>query len=475
MQADTVTPVHRALHPPVRELRFWAVQALVATIAGLHLLVDLRVSSQAGAFPSGIPVALLIIPVGYAALRYGLAGSAATGLLALLLWLPDLALPPNEGHSGGDLVDLSLILVVALLFGERIDAERLARARVERATAEALAVEARYRALFETNGAPILVADAQGRITDANPAARLAFGSDVVGQHSADVLPETVGPARGRGVLTLADGHDFRIDLVPIPSGAGSPAVQMIFEDVTEERRAGRQATHYAALVVRAEEEQRRRLARELHDEPLQLFLHLARRIELLAQAPGVPSEVAAGLSEIRQHALDAATRLRTLSRDLRPPALDRLGLVAALTSLTSDLEQEADLDVLMSVTGSACRLPADVELGAFRIVQEALRNVVRHAKTHICEVSLRFTPDALHLRVSDGGVGFDPAELDDPGATHLGVLGMRERTRLLGGELTITSRPEQGTVVEARLPLDSQAATGQMTVPRTGTGQAPA
>lgn len=453
MQAETLTPLRRAAHPPVGELRFWAVQALVATIAGLHLLVDLRVSTQVGAFPSGIPVALLIIPVGYAALRYGLAGSATTGLLAVLLWLPDLALPPNEGHSGGDLVDLTLILVVALLFGERIDAERLARARVERATTEALAVEARYRALFETNGAPILVADAQGTITDANPAARLAFGSDVVGQHSAELLPETVGP--GRGVLTLADGHDFRIDLVPIPAGAGSPAVQMIFEDVTEERRAGRQATHYAALVVRAEEEQRRRLARELHDEPLQLFLHLARRIELLAQAPGVPAEVTSGLSEIRQHALDAAARLRALSRDLRPPALDRLGLVAALTSLTSDLEQESDLDVLMSVTGPQRRLPADVELGAFRIVQEALRNVVRHAKTHICEVSLRFTPDALHVRVSDGGIGFDPSVLDDPGATHLGVLGMRERTRLLGGELTITSRPEQGTVVEARLPLD--------------------
>lgn len=462
MQAETLTLVQRAAHPPLRELRFWAVQALVATIAGLHLFVDLRTSTQAGPFPSGIPVALLIIPVGYAALRYGVSGSVSTGLLAVLLWLPDLALPPNEGHSGGDLVDLSLILVVALVFGDRIDAERQARARVERATAEALAVEARYRALFETNGAPILVADSQGRITDANPAARLAFGASVVGQHSAEVLPETVNPERGRGVLTLADGHDFRIDLVPIPAGAGSPAVQMIFEDVTEERRAGRQATHYAALVVRAEEEQRRRLARELHDEPLQLFLHLARRIELLAQAPGVPEDVAGGLSEIRQHALDAATRLRTLSRDLRPPALDRLGLVAALTSLTSDLEQEAGLDVLMSVTGAPCRLPADVELGAFRIVQEALRNVVRHAKTDICEVSLRFEPDALQLRISDGGIGFDPATLDVPGAAHLGVLGMRERTRLLGGELTITSRPEQGTVVEARLPTESASPVGR-------------
>lgn len=458
MRADTVALLRRAARPPVQELRFWVIQLVVATIAGLHLLVDMRAPAQMGAFPAGIPVALLIVPVGYAALRYGLAGSAATGVWAVLLWLPDLLLPPNEGHSGGDVVDLLLILVVAFFFGQHIDAERHARARVEQATAEALAVEARYRVLFETNGAPILVLDAKDAVIDANPAAREAFGPDVVGRPSAAILAGAGAHGQIAGqVLTLANGHDFRVDLVPVPASTDGPSVQMIFEDVTEERNEGRRATHYAALVVGAEEEQRRRLARELHDEPLQLFLHLARRIELLAQAPGVPDDVSAGLSEIRRHALDAAARLRTLSRDLRPPALDRLGLVPALRSLTTDLEEEVGLDIRMTVTGAQCRLSPDVELGAFRIVQEALRNVVRHAGTDTCDVTVAFEPETLRVQVSDGGSGFEPTQLDDPRLAHLGVLGMRERSRLLGGELTVRSHPGQGTVVTASLPLHSQ------------------
>lgn len=163
---------------------------MVLLIAGIHLLVDLHTSIEGGAFPSGLPVALLIIPVGYAALRYGLAGSAATGIWATLLWLPDLLLPHDHGHVGGDIVDLALVDIVAFLFGQRIEAERFAHARVERATAAALAVETRYRQLFQTNSAPILVLDTTGTITDANPAATVLLGSDLVGRPGRAPSPE---------------------------------------------------------------------------------------------------------------------------------------------------------------------------------------------------------------------------------------------------------------------------------------------
>jgi hypothetical protein len=123
------------VHPPVREARFWVIQAMVLLIAGVHLLVDLDVSAETGAFPAGLPVALLILPVGYAALRYGLTGSAATSIWATLAWLPDLLLPRDQGHVGGDLVNLALVLGVALFFGQHIEVERLAHARVQRATA----------------------------------------------------------------------------------------------------------------------------------------------------------------------------------------------------------------------------------------------------------------------------------------------------------------------------------------------------
>jgi len=167
----------------------------------------------------------------------------------------------------------------------------------------------------------------------------------------------------------------------------------MIFEDVTEERSEGRRATHYAALVVQAEEDQRRHLARELHDEPLQLFLHLARRVESLGGAPGVPADVAAGLVEVRDQVLDAAAGLRSLARDLRPPTLDRLGLVAALTSLIADLEDDAGLHVRFQINGAEAAWQPELELGAFRLIQEALRNIVRHAETDTCTVTVDSTP----------------------------------------------------------------------------------
>jgi Signal transduction histidine kinase len=462
MSADFALVARRAAHPPIHEVRFWVIQLMVLTVAVLHLLVDVQLMVATSAFPAGVPVTLLIVPVGYAALRYGLAGSAATGIWAVFLWLPDLLLPPKQGHIGGDLVDLMLILVVTLFFGQRIDYERLAFARGERATAEALAVETRYHRLFETNRAPIMVLNSQGMVADANPAARLLFGPDVVGKPGASIAEIDPSQPPGR-VLALSDGRDYRIDLVAVPSATGERSTQMIFEDVTEERSEGRRATHYAALVVQAEEDQRRHLARELHDEPLQLFLHLARRIESLGGAPGVPADVAAGLVEVRDQVLDAAAGLRSLARDLRPPTLDRLGLVAALTSLIADLEDDAGLHVRFQTTGADSRVAPELELGAFRLIQEALRNIVRHAETDTCTVSVEFHPDELRLRVDDAGLGFDPESGDQPGSGQLGLLGMRERTRLLGGALLIKSSPGQGTVVEATLPL-----VRPLTVPET-------
>ena len=439
----------------MREKRFWVVQAMVVVVALAHLLVDLNVSTESGAFPSGLPVALLVVPVGYAALRYGLAGSAATGLWATLLWLPDLLLPGDRGHAGGDIVDLALVDAVAFFFGQRIEAERLAHARVERATAERLAVEAGYRQLFEANGAPILVLDGTGHVREANPAAFGLFGGPVLGRDMAELLGEEMpsGELAGR-VVHLADGHDYRIELVALAPGGGQDAAQLMLEDVTQERSERRRATRYAALVVQAEEDQRRRLARELHDEPLQLFLHLARHLEALADAEGVPPAVANRLGEARSQALDAASRLRVLARDLRPPALDQLGLVPALSSLLADIEEETELATVLVVSGSPSRLGPDLELGAFRIVQESARNTLRHAAALQLSVTVEFGAEEITLCASDDGKGFVPEEVDELEGGHLGLLGMAERASLLGGHLDLRSSPGLGTVVRAVLPL---------------------
>lgn len=429
---------------------------MVVLIAGMHLFLDVHVSSETGAFPSGLPVALLILPVGYAALRYALAGAAATTVWAILLWLPDLLLRNDRGHVGSDLINLALIVIAAFVFGRRIDAERFAYARVEQTTAQSLALGARYHRLFETNRSPILVLDFNDTVSEANPAAKALLGEEVVGKSGASLFDgdTTIEEQIGR-VFFLPNGRDYRLDVVALPSGLGDLSTQVVFEDVTEERNEGRRATRYAQLVVQTEEDQRRRLARELHDEPLQLFLLLARRLESLGEVEGVPGTVAVGLRDAHYQALDAAARLRILASDLRPPTLDRLGLVAALSSLVANIEDDGEPSTEFTVVGTGVRLTSEVELGVFRIAQEAVRNTFRHAGASHLLVTVTFGPDELVLSVADDGQGFSLESLGEHDSEHLGLLGMRERARLLGGHLDVRSAPGQGTVVEATVRFD--------------------
>jgi signal transduction histidine kinase len=459
-RGDLADIVRRALRPPLRDRRFWTVQVVVVVLAALHLLVDLHSAKETGAFPGGIPVDLLIIPVGYAALRYGLTGSAATAAWASLLWLPDLLLPFDQGHAPSDVVNLLLVDGVALFFGQRIEAERRAHVRVERATLGRLAAEAGYRQLFEANRAPILVVDAHDVVRAANPAAVALFGDGVIGMPAPELVDAgQLAGLQGR-VVTLDDGHDYRVAVAELPEG-GDAAAQVVFEDVTEERSETRRAARQRALMIAAEEEQRRRLARELHDEPLQLLLHLARRFETLGESTGVPAAVASSLEDARVRALEAATRLRNLARDLRPPALDQLGLVPALSSFLAEAEEDSGILVDLEVSGEMRRLHPDVELGAFRIVQEAVRNALRHANAREVHVGLAFASDVVRLHVMDDGVGFVVADADGSGqrrvfdgsAEHLGLVGMAERASLLGGQLDVHSVPGRGTDVRAWLP----------------------
>jgi len=444
------------LHPPIRELAFWVLQAIVLVIVSIHYLVDVSPSLISANFPTGVPVAVLVVPIGYAALRYGLAGSSATAAWATVLWLPDLLLPHNEGHIGDDVMNLGIVLLVALVFGRVVETQRHAQRRADASSARTLAVETGYRQLFESNRTPILVIDESRLVSDANPAARALLGPSLVGRTSHDVVGGVDIEAHAGDVLTLGNGHDYRLNVVTMPMGPSSLRHQVNFEDVTEEREDQRRARRFAQQILRVEEDQRRRLARELHDEPLQIFLHLARRLEILATNVGVPENVVAGLGEARHQALDAAAKLRSVARDLRPPALDELGLAPALSSLVADVDDS--LDVRLIVEGPSTRLEPEVELTGFRIVQESLRNALRHGAPQRVRVNVTFGSDALCLEVSDDGRGFDvegarhQSSLEN--TTSMGIIGMRERASLLGGTLSIRSSPGGGTVVRAEVPV---------------------
>ena len=215
-------------------------------------------------------------------------------------------------------------------------------------------------------------------------------------------------------------------------------------------RRESQRMTAYAANIVLAQEEERRRIGQEIHDEPLQDLMQLFRRVSDLPEGEG-----ATIIRELRADdgVLAAAIKnLREIARGLRPPALDDLGLVPALRRLTQEFGKRNALEVSFDVAGEVRRLDPDVELGAYRIAQQALHNVERHAAARAVRVRVKFGDGHLGIEVLDDGIGFDlhQAQAD---STSLGLLGMRERAQLLGGVLSVRSKPDLGTTVRAELP----------------------
>ena len=214
-------------------------------------------------------------------------------------------------------------------------------------------------------------------------------------------------------------------------------------EEIAAERRAIGQA--YRQLV-RGREEERERLARELHDQAIQslvgLKFHLAERATPVAALQAEIDEVIGALRE--------------LCTDLRPPALDRLGLVAALRSYAGDVSARTGLPVELRVTGGERRLSPEVELSLFRVTQEALTNAWKHAQTPTVQVDLRFDEQGVELTVTDRGRGFVVPErlgtLAEAG--HFGLVSMHERMALVGGALRLSSTPGQGTTVTAWAPV---------------------
>jgi signal transduction histidine kinase len=206
-----------------------------------------------------------------------------------------------------------------------------------------------------------------------------------------------------------------------------------------------------ARAVWRVQEDERRRLARDLHDDLGQTLTALRHRLERLP--PGESREAAL---ELAAQALDD---VRELSRLLRPPVLDDLGLSAGLNWLGRRVRENSGLPVRVSASLDV-PLDPETETLLFRIAQEALTNAVRHADATRVNLSLCRVADRLELRVHDNGKGFEPSVLEDTGETGVGLAGMRDRVALFGGELVISSAEGRGTTVSATLFL-SKGTTG--------------
>ncbi len=213
-----------------------------------------------------------------------------------------------------------------------------------------------------------------------------------------------------------------------------------------------------AKAVWKVQEDERRRLARELHDGLGQTLTALTNQLERVQQKLGErdAGDLSARLADSVEMARLALNETRELSRLLRPPVLDDLGLRAALSWLARTLEQRAGLRVELSLTGIEERFDPELETLVFRIAQEALTNVLRHAGVDLARVAVSRSAGLLVLRISDAGRGFNSqaALAGGEASTGSGLRGMRDRLELFGGRIEIVSAAGQGTLVSAAIPL---------------------
>ena len=220
------------------------------------------------------------------------------------------------------------------------------------------------------------------------------------------------------------------------------------FTRMLERLEAERRRTSSAVLT--AQERERTRVARDLHDEVNQSLTGLLLRLE--ATRKKAPPELAEELAEIRGVANQAMQELLALARQLRPTALDDLGLEAALAGNVRELSRQGVIDASFGAEGELGALPEDVQLVVYRVAQEALNNAVRHADADHVQVELRREDGQVELSVRDDGRGFT---FDETGR-GLGIGGMRERALLVGGKFQIESRRGVGTRVRLRVPIDT-------------------
>jgi len=332
-----------------------------------------------------------------------------------------------------------------------------------------------YRELFVKAHDAIWMQDLDGKILAANRAAAEYTGyapGEAIGMNvTAFLTPEALELARevrrkllsGQEVeqpyeqkVIRKDGTEAIIMLTTslVMDQTGKPVFQHISRDVTRERRLAENLRLYARQITRAHEEERKRIARELHDDSIQALSILSRRVDELIAAQAKRSKLRKPLEETRAEIDDVTARIRLFIQDLRPPTLEYLGLVPAVRELVSQVGQQAGIHSELQIEGEERHFTPEDDLLIYRVVQEALNNVWRHAGAKSARVQVHFNTKHTKVEVRDDGKGFVIGEdLRFLQAGKIGLAGMQERADLLGGSLTIQSKAGHGTVVTLVVP----------------------
>jgi signal transduction histidine kinase len=447
--------------PPVERYEFWAVQGLVVAIALVHGWLEASHTLDARTAIYLVPTSLYLIPILYAALNFGLHGSAPTAVWCAVLSVPNILLLHDGLERWGEVAQLGWLGATAVFVGMRVDRERTARLDAEQREDDRRISEERYRAIFDTVSEPIVLLDDEGRVEEANAAAADMFSRPVADLRG-HPLPAPLGPSIMASLRPRPGGGSDASDPIRLPMtdvwiepiGAtitdplGRAHVQIVLRDMTAQYERERGLEGIARQTLAAREAEQRRIAREIHDGPVQSLVLLVRKLDGLE--PFLPAGTAT-LGDARAIAESVTDELRRVSRDLRPSILDDLGLPAALQSLSHMFTGRTGVKARVVLSGRSRRLSADLELTLLRIAEEALRNVERHSGAANVVLRLALTPKGVRFRIADDGEGLDPIPSPSEllSSNRFGLIGMEERARLAGATLWLRSQPRGGLVVE--------------------------
>ncbi len=215
-----------------------------------------------------------------------------------------------------------------------------------------------------------------------------------------------------------------------------------------------------AASVIKAQEEERKRIARELHDETSQSLTSLIIGLRMVEEIlPETEGEVRERLEAITELAHNTLNEVHNMAVRLRPSVLDDLGLAAAIRSYAKEFSENTGIKVEVSLMSMAMRLSPEMETVLYRVVQEALTNIARHAEAENCRVTLRRKDHVIQGVIEDDGRGFDPQAvlMSEEKGHGLGLHGMKERIELVGGSLEFESRIDEGSTIFLEVPLESE------------------
>ena len=253
------------------------------------------------------------------------------------------------------------------------------------------------------------------------------------------------------------NGKWYHFTASPLTSRGKVIGAIEILEDVTERHIAEQNLRYYARQITRVQEEERKYIARELHDTTVQTLVALIYQMDNFRSGkPDLTDAEMAKLDAIYQRMKSAVEEVRRFSRQLRPPVLDDLGLLPVLEWLKGELNKMYEMEVEIKAAGKQKRLPPDTELALFRIIQEALINAAKHAKVSSATVLIEYLEKNIKVSVIDRGVGFDLAGKIDllPRDGKLGLAGIVERVQMLGGKVDIDSVRGRGTTINVEIPF---------------------